>query len=649
MSSNTTNHQPQNDPNQPGVFSGQHALPQLSGPQISRPQISGDQSDASAGEQHPPKIIIIDDNTAIHDDFRKILDGSPAAETDSRLADLEMEILGGEVGTATPAGKGSQPRYELHSAYQGKDGYEMVRDAVRTGRPYCTAFVDMRMPPGWDGVETIQKLWEADPHLQVLICTAYSSHSWEEIAQRLGHSDQLLILRKPFDPAEVSQIAASMTEKWRLAKMSREMVQGLEKAVAQKTREIRAQMTQRERVQQQLLEKEKQLRESQKLEAIGSLAGGVAHEFNNLLQIIQSFNQFALDACKPLDPMRKDLQSVAIAAKRASSLTRKLLGFSRQKNLQFVDLDVNEVVGEIIGLAEPLVGSRITMANCLGAEKPTVHADATELQQVLLNCIINARDAMDGAGQLFISTDNTYLDENYCRVDQNLSPGLFVCIYITDTGSGMSPEVQRRIFEPFYTTKQVGSGTGLGMAMAYGLIKQHKGHIDVDSEVGKGTTFKIYLPVQQTAVSEDDGSNDEQSLNQAAGLGAEHAEPQGATILVADDEPLLQQVSKRILESKGHRVLLASDGPSAVEMVTQHADELDLVVMDVMMPNLTGTQAEQQIHRLCPDLQVIFCTGHAPGSEQGGGLPQGFPVIRKPFEPDELLKVVQQTLKQSRG
>lgn len=639
MSSSTTNSLHQNDPIEAGLHLGQHAVP----------QIAGDQPASSPGDHDPPKIIIIDDNTAIHDDFHKILDGRPAANAGARLADLEMEILGGDIGREVQAGKDSQPRYELHSAFQGKDGYEMVHDAVRIGRPFSTAFVDMRMPPGWDGVETIQKLWEVDPHLQVLICTAYSSHSWEEIAQRLGHSDQLLILRKPFDPAEVSQIAASLTEKWRLANLSREVVQDLEKAVAQKTREIRAQMTQRERVQQQLLEKEKQLRESQKLEAIGSLAGGVAHEFNNLLQIIQSFNQFALDACKPLDPMRKDLESVAIAAKRASSLTRKLLGFSRQKNLQFGDLDVNQVVGEIIGLAEPLVGSRITMAHCLGAEKPTVHADATELQQVLLNCIINARDAMDGAGQLFISTDNAYLDDNYCRVDQNLSPGLFVCIYITDTGAGMSPEVQRRIFEPFYTTKQIGAGTGLGMAMAYGLIKQHKGHIDVDSEVGKGTTFKIYLPVRQADAFGQPESDGPQSNDRSDAVGVDRVESKGATILVADDERLLQQVTKRILESMGHRVLLASDGPNAVEMVTQYADELDLVVMDVMMPNLTGTQAEQQIHRLCPDLPVIFCTGHAPGSEQGGGLPQGCAVLRKPFQPDELLKVVQQTLQQSRG
>ncbi|QDV88469.1 response regulator [Planctomycetes bacterium TBK1r] len=582
-----------------------------------------------------PRIIIIDDNTAIHDDFRKILCDDSQADTE--LDSLEVSLFGSS-SRQTKAAR----RYDLSSAYQGEEGYRMVCQAIEEGRPFSTAFVDMRMPPGWDGVETIRQLWKADPDLQVLICTAFSDYSWSEIVEQLGNSDQLLILRKPFDAAEVAQIAAAMTKKRKLTEASRNTVADLEKTVAAKTNEIRREMQQRELAQQQLLEKEKQLRESQKLEAVGMLAGGIAHEFNNLLQIILSYTQFGLDATRPGEPLHEDMKCIFKAGERATSLTRQLLGFSRRKPLCCVDLDVNDVVAELVGLAKPLLGSRITLRQELHPTSAMVHADSVELQQALLNCCINSRDAMDGTGQLTLSTELVELNEAYCRRDDVLRPGPFVRISITDTGSGMPPEVVERVFEPFFTTKEVGSGTGLGMAMVYGLVKQHQGHIEVQSEVGVGTTFRIYLPAVKACETT-------QPISQPVTDRVQDAGGSIGTILIADDEELLRQVSSRILQRAGYNVVLASDGQEAVQRVNELADQIDLAILDVMMPNMTGREACGHIAESNPELPLLFCTGHDPEVAQNGEVPAGYPVVHKPFTAEHLLSSVREILDDQRG
>lgn len=577
-----------------------------------------------------PRIIIIDDNTAIHEDFRKIL--SDESGSDAELDSLEASLFGTDAKQSRPS-----RCYELESAFQGEEGYRMVCEAVEQGRPFNTAFVDMRMPPGWDGVETIRHLWKADPDLQVLICTAFSDYSWSEIVEELGHSDQLLILRKPFDAAEVSQIAAAMTKKRLLTEASRNTVADLEETVAKKTEQICREMEQREAAQQLLLEKEQQLRESQKLEAVGMLAGGISHEFNNLLQIILSYAQFALESTTPGDAFHEDMTCILKAGERASALTRQLLGFSRRKPLNCTDIDVNQVVTELVGLAQPLLGSRIKIRQELHPQPVTVHADAVELQQALLNCCINSRDAMDSTGVLTLSTHMVDLDESYCRKDQVLKPGTFVCVSISDTGSGMSPEVVERIFEPFFTTKEVGSGTGLGMAMVYGLVKQHHGHIDVQSEVGIGTTFCIYLPAVSSIIPETvDPPKAERKLPES--------EPSIGTVLVADDEDLLRQVSSRILTKAGYKVLLARDGEEAVEKVAEFGDQIDLAILDVMMPNMTGREACGIIKEIEPGLPLLFCTGHDPEAAKGGVVPAGYPVVHKPFSADHLVESVREVL-----
>ena len=585
--------------------------------------------------QDAPRIIIIDDNTAIHDDFRKIL--SDDSGTNSELESLEASLF----GTAFKPSSTTRS-YDLKSAYQGEEGYRMVCQAITEGRPFSTAFVDMRMPPGWDGVETIRQLWKADPDLQVLICTAFSDYSWSEIVDELGNSDQLLILRKPFDAAEVSQIAAAMTKKRKLTEASRSTVADLEETVAMKTNEIRSEMKQREAAQQLLLEKEKQLRESQKLEAVGMLAGGIAHEFNNLLQIILSYAQFALDSTSETDAIHGDMKSILTAGHRATSLTKQLLGFSRRKPLCCANVNVNEVVSELVGLAKPLLGSRITIRQILHPSTAVVHADSVELQQALLNCCINSRDAMDATGELTLKTELIDLDQAYCQRDEILEPGRFVCVSISDTGCGMAPEVVERIFEPFFTTKEIGSGTGLGMAMVYGLVKQHQGHIDVESEIGAGTTFRIYLPAVLDAPVED------AEVTRPSKREKEPGNSEG-TILIADDEELLRQVSSRILQRAGYHVLLACDGEEAVQLVIEHGDQINLAILDVMMPNMTGREACNRIAEINPDLPLLFCTGHDPAVAQSGEIPAGYPVVQKPFTAEQLADAVRSILENPAG
>jgi two-component system, cell cycle sensor histidine kinase and response regulator CckA len=392
-------------------------------------------------------------------------------------------------------------------------------------------------------------------------------------------------------------------------------------------------ITERKRSEEALRQSDLQLRQSQKMEAIGTLAGGVAHEFNNLLQAIQGYTLYAINGLPEDDERRHDLQQVLKASERATTLTRQLLGFSRREVLRLADLDPNEQVRDLVKLLRPLIGADIEVEMNLAPDIGMVHADAGHLQQLLMNLCVNARDAMPQGGKLLIKTENLLLTNNLSELRRDLEPGRYLVLSVTDNGCGMTSEVRDRIFEPFFTTKGVGKGTGLGLPMVYGVVRQHNGTVRVYSEVGMGTSFRIYLPaIDQTSPQR---------------LDIPRSKPRGGseTILVAEDDPMVRDVAVRILERAGYRTIIAADGIEAVELFEQHMEDISLAVVDVVMPRLSGREVYQKIKEIKPETQVVFCSGYDPEMTDANALPGSTAqVVQKPFDPEKLLDIIRDTL-----
>ena len=382
-----------------------------------------------------------------------------------------------------------------------------------------------------------------------------------------------------------------------------------------------------------LRQTEEELRQSQKLEAVGQLAGGVAHEFNNLLQAIGGYTKYAMEGLPPEGQPYRDLQQVEKAAGRAATLTRQLLGFGRRETLEPRDLRLNEVVTDVLKMLRPLIGEQIEVKTVLDGKVGTVHADPTLIEQILLNLCINARDAMPSGGALTIETRDLLLSDAYCKTHVDIKPGRHVQITVSDTGCGMAPEVVEHIFDPFYTTKEVGKGTGLGLAMVYGVVKQHGGDIHVYSEPGLGTNFKVFLPTVQKAVCSDDGE------------GSETVPGGTETILVAEDEPLVRDLAVRILTDAGYSVLPASDGEEALYVFQTNANTISLALLDLVMPKMNGRMVYQGIQTLNPETKVLFCSGYDADANCGGFVArEGLQCVKKPFDSNELLRSVRETL-----
>ncbi len=382
-----------------------------------------------------------------------------------------------------------------------------------------------------------------------------------------------------------------------------------------------------------LRERENQLRQSLKLEAVGSLAGGIAHEFNNLLQVIHGYTQYAMEGLPADDPRHQDLVQVVKAANRAASLTRQLLRFSRQEELQRVHVNPNTLVSDFVQLLRPLLGEHIELESTLGDDVGTLHIDPTLVQQMLINLCVNARDAMEGGGLLHIQTRQVTLDAEYCQTHTNVAPGNYLLLSVSDTGCGMTPTTKERIFEPFFTTKEVGKGTGLGLAMVYGVVQQHQGVIHVYSEPGMGTVFNIYLPTCDDA-PDPNGERAEPSDNRGS-----------ETILVAEDEPMVRDLAVRILTRAGYSVLTAADGEEAVRVFEANSDQIDLALLDVVMPKLNGRDVLRAVRALRGDVAVVFCSGYDPNTSCDGFVAkEGLRCVPKPFSANVLLQTIRETL-----
>ena len=393
-------------------------------------------------------------------------------------------------------------------------------------------------------------------------------------------------------------------------------------------------ITERRRAGEQLRQTEAQLHHSQRLEAVGILAGGVAHDFNNLLTAIMGFGQLLERRLSDGDPARGNVREILRAADRAAGLTRQLLAFSRQQVLEPKVLDLNGVILNLDKMLRRLIGEDVDLVTAAGDGLGRVKADPGQLEQVLMNLAVNARDAMPEGGRLTIETGNVELDEAYARARLEVRPGPYVLLAVSDTGCGMPPEIKARIFEPFFTTKERGGGTGLGLSTVHGIVKQSDGHIEVYSEVGQGTTFKIYLPrvtevVQEPKIARSDEGNV---------IG-------GGTILLVEDDDTIRLVMRQTLELCGYTVLEASDGSAAIGLVEAPDCHVDLLLTDVVMPLMSGPDLAERIARTRPELPVLFMSGYTDRALVHHGLRRpGTAFLQKPFTPDLLARKVQAML-----
>jgi PAS domain S-box-containing protein len=820
-----------------------------------------------------PRILVIDDNRAIHGDFRKIL----CPSSDSQLAELETAVFGPQDGAV------NAPSFEMDSAYQGQEGLALVERSLQEGRPYWMAFVDVRMPPGWDGVETISRLWEAAPDLQVVICTAYSDYSWSRITSRLQRRDSLVILKKPFDAVEVLQLAAAMTEKWRLLQQSKVKMDQLETLVADRTqvlcetnRSLKTEVERRQRTsealsesearyqllldknplpmfvidldtlgflavneaavekygysadefasmtirdlhvpeeaawisellagekarvpsrglivkhrkkdgttifaeiesrvvtlsgrevklalanditerkkaedrvreqaalldlasdailvqdlggkvrywnkgaerlygwsaqqalgnqmaalfpmpdepaladaEQQLLARgewtgelrkhtqsgqevtvssrwtllrdergepgsvlvidtditEKKMLESQflraqRIEGIGTLATGMAHDLNNILAPILMSAGFLRWDIPPAE-REKAIERIELSVKRGAEIIQQVLTFGKGIDGERVAVNPAELLAEIAEIVGQTFPKSISLTVESRAGLWPVTGDRTQIHQVLLNLCLNARDAMPKGGDLTLRAGTRSLSEPMPALPTPAQPGLYIVFEVADTGCGIPAGDRERIFDPFFTTKEVGKGTGLGLSTALGIVQSHRGVIVVESEVDRGTTFKVFLPVASQAARKDTSK-----IGRLAPKGV------GEVILVVDDEPDVIAGMRQMLEQHNYRVWVAANGEEALKMAGGSGQRFDAMITDIMMPAMDGVALIRALRGLMPDLKIIASSGFGTDMEgsfraqelQSLGVAAFLP---KPYGNEKLLALLHQLL-----
>ncbi|MES2571502.1 MAG: response regulator [Verrucomicrobiota bacterium] len=678
------------------------------------------------------RVLLIDDNAAIHEDIRKILTGP---KRNPSLAAAESVLF-----DAPPATASLLAKFEIDSAYQGQQGLEKVLEAVGTGRPYAMAFVDVRMPPGWDGIETIEHLWRVDTQLQIVLCTAHSDYSWERMTARLGMNENLVILKKPFDNIEVLQLAHALTKKWEMTRQANLRLETLDQMVQERTADLQrvnmelsrseerfskafrsspfpfviqsvrddcfvdvndafermtgfsrselaghpssqlrldyARPLQRDSIQQKAfsnleakistksgewrqllvahepialageahvlvmmqditerLRIETELRQAQKMEAIGQLAAGVAHDFNNLLTIIEG--HASLQLCETVGgptPM-ESFEQIARAADRATDLTRKLLTFSRRQILCPQMIDLNTLVRDLTSLLSRLINKGIELREELDERLPSIYADRTSIEQIIMNLALNARDAMPRGGTILIQTSETRFAEENIPPASDARPGEFICLQVTDTGTGMDEATRRHIFEPFFTTKEVDKGTGMGLATVYGIVKQHRGWIEVVSAPGEGATFRVFLPLSNERL---------ESLKETVPVRPPQPLSQRHTLLIVEDDDAVRGVVREILNIDGYMVLEAPNADDAMRLWEDDSEHIDLMLTDMIMPgSASGIELARRLQGEKPDLKVIYTSGYSVDLfNRHLELTEGVNYLPKPYLSSKLLTIL---------
>jgi signal transduction histidine kinase len=572
------------------------------------------------------RILIVDDNRGIHEDFHKILRASP---DEARLEVTEAALFD------QPAAR--RPEFALTSAFQGEQALDLVRRAQAAGEPFALAFVDVRMPPGIDGVETAQRLWAIDPELQIVICSAYSDYGWRDMTAQFGAAERWVLLKKPFDNIEVLQLASAFTEKWALRQQVRAHLAELEQRVRARTAELenalerlRADAAERARAQEERRLLERKLEETQRLEGLGVLAGGIAHDFNNILTgVLMSASLARLDVHNPL-AVAEHLRRIEDNSRRAAALCEHMLAYAGKGRVQLAALDLNALVRDTLELLQPALLKDVDLALELGAGPLPLRGDAARLRQVLMNLLTNAAEALiEPPRRIRLQSGRVRLD---AAALQRLAhrgeaqPGEFVQIEISDTGSGMSAETLARIFEPFFTTKF--TGRGLGLCAVLGIIRSHGGALDVASVPGQGTTFRACFPL----AAETPASVPPARPPARRGSGR---------VLVIDDEESVRAVAAATLANHGYEPVAAADGQSALELARHSPRDFVGVLIDLTMPGLDGAATLLALRQFLPGIPAAVMTGHSRGDavERLRGH-EGVTFLQKPFEIAGLLEAV---------
>ncbi len=489
-------------------------------------------------------------------------------------------------------------------------GYEVI--AVENGseclqimstQNFDLVILDVIMPEA-SGIEVLQKIKEEYKDTEVIMITGYADKEKAISALRLNAYD---FVEKPFESKEMLNTISHCLNHL-----------GLRKEIKKKNQEKK--------------KLENQLRHVQKMEALGTLTGGIAHEFNNMLTTIIGYGKLLQEEMNK-DPLQHYIDRILASSERASKLIKSLLAFSREQIIDPRPVKLNGIIKNVERFLIKIIGEDIKLMTTFKDEDAIVMVDSGRIEQVLINLATNARDAMPDGGRLTISTELVELGGKYLNTDNYVKPGEYALISIMDTGTGMDDKAKERIFEPFFTTKEVGRGTGLGLSIVYGIIEQHNGYIDVRSDLGKGTTFKIYLPVIKSSIEEIRYTD--------------IASPTGGTetILLAEDNEEVRKFTKKILQKFGYKVLEAVDGEDAINKFIEDKDKIQLLIFDLIMPKKNGKEAYEEIRKVRPDIKVLFTKGYTGDIILKKGLPEAaFNFIPKPISPKDFLRRVREVV-----